>query len=115
MLKCPFCHFENEDGALFCEQCKSDLTSVAPAAPAPAPIPLAPEPIPMEAEPLPAEPIEILEEPAPLPAEPLPAEPLPAEPMPALALDEPASGGRRPCPAAGTCPAIGPCPRGPGS
>jgi hypothetical protein len=44
----------------------------------------------MEAEPLPAEPIEILEEPAPLPAEPLPAEPLPAEPMPALALDEPA-------------------------
>jgi hypothetical protein len=25
MLKCPFCHFENEDGALFCEQCKSDL------------------------------------------------------------------------------------------
>jgi hypothetical protein len=25
MVKCPFCHFENEDGALFCEQCKSDL------------------------------------------------------------------------------------------
>jgi hypothetical protein len=25
MLKCPFCSFENEDGALFCEQCKSDL------------------------------------------------------------------------------------------
>jgi hypothetical protein len=25
MMKCPFCHFENEDGALFCEQCKSDL------------------------------------------------------------------------------------------
>ncbi|MCS6850915.1 MAG: FHA domain-containing protein [Gemmataceae bacterium] len=32
MLKCPFCGFENEDGALFCEQCKSDLSSVAPAA-----------------------------------------------------------------------------------
>ena len=32
MLKCPFCNFENEDGALFCEQCKSDLGSVAPAA-----------------------------------------------------------------------------------
>jgi hypothetical protein len=25
MVKCPFCHFDNEDGALFCEQCKSDL------------------------------------------------------------------------------------------
>lgn len=25
MLKCPFCQFDNEDGALFCEQCKSDL------------------------------------------------------------------------------------------
>lgn len=30
MVKCPFCAFENEDGALFCEQCKSDLSSVAP-------------------------------------------------------------------------------------
>jgi hypothetical protein len=27
MMKCPFCQFENEDGALFCEQCKSDLGS----------------------------------------------------------------------------------------
>jgi hypothetical protein len=26
MLNCPFCQFENEDGALFCEQCKSDLS-----------------------------------------------------------------------------------------
>ena len=35
MTKCPFCHFENEDGSLFCEQCKSDLSSaVATAAPA---------------------------------------------------------------------------------
>jgi hypothetical protein len=25
MIQCPYCHFENEDGALFCEQCKSDL------------------------------------------------------------------------------------------
>lgn len=35
MIICPFCHFENEDGALFCEQCKSDLTGVdsAPAIP----------------------------------------------------------------------------------
>ncbi|MBI3410154.1 MAG: FHA domain-containing protein [Planctomycetes bacterium] len=28
MVKCPFCGFENEDGALFCEQCKSDLSAV---------------------------------------------------------------------------------------
>src|SRR5262245_37409171 len=33
MVKCPFCGFDNEDGALFCEQCKSDLSSV-PATPA---------------------------------------------------------------------------------
>src|SRR5205807_2124449 len=28
MVKCPFCHFDNEEGALFCEQCKSDLAGV---------------------------------------------------------------------------------------
>lgn len=28
MLKCPFCQYDNEDGALFCEQCKSDLGGV---------------------------------------------------------------------------------------
>jgi FHA domain len=32
MVKCPFCGFDNEDGALFCEQCKSDLSAV-PATP----------------------------------------------------------------------------------
>src|SRR5947207_2830827 len=33
MAKCPFCHFDNEDGALFCEQCKSDLgVDVSPSA-----------------------------------------------------------------------------------
>src|SRR5947199_219861 len=32
MLKCPFCGFDNEDGALFCEQCKSDLSMVPAAA-----------------------------------------------------------------------------------
>ena len=46
MIICPFCHFENEDGALFCEQCKSDLTGVdsAPAIPVAAeapPLPVA--------------------------------------------------------------------------
>jgi hypothetical protein len=30
MIKCPFCAFCNEEGALFCEQCKSDLSSVEP-------------------------------------------------------------------------------------
>jgi FHA domain len=33
MVKCPFCHFDNEDGALFCETCKSDLAGVEPAVP----------------------------------------------------------------------------------
>jgi len=36
MLKCPFCNFSNEDGSLFCEQCKSDLGLVASAAAPPA-------------------------------------------------------------------------------
>src|SRR6516225_4150722 len=31
MIKCPFCNFENEDGALFCEQCKTDLGGESPA------------------------------------------------------------------------------------
>ena len=31
MVKCPFCHYDNEEGALFCEQCKSDLAGVEPA------------------------------------------------------------------------------------
>lgn len=47
MVKCPFCGFNNEDGALFCEQCKSDLGSTTPA-PAPTPAPPG-EPVPMAA------------------------------------------------------------------
>lgn len=39
MSKCPYCHFENESGALFCEQCKSDLGWVEPNAVKPAPEP----------------------------------------------------------------------------
>jgi len=81
MTKCPFCHFDNEDGALFCEQCKSDL-GVAPAAPLAHAEPV--EGIPT-AEPLQAEPYEAI----PLasaqtidyPAEPLEAQPLPAVPL----------------------------------
>jgi hypothetical protein len=48
MVKCPFCGYANEDGALFCEQCKSDVSNVAPAsepAPIPPPTPM-PESIP---------------------------------------------------------------------
>jgi hypothetical protein len=33
MMKCPFCHYDNEEGALFCEQCKSDLAGVENASP----------------------------------------------------------------------------------
>lgn len=33
MMKCPFCQFDNEDGALFCEQCKSDLGFAVEATP----------------------------------------------------------------------------------
>ncbi|HEV3262951.1 MAG TPA: FHA domain-containing protein [Gemmataceae bacterium] len=32
MVKCPFCQYDNEEGALFCEQCKSDLGGAQPAA-----------------------------------------------------------------------------------
>jgi hypothetical protein len=50
MVKCPFCQFNNEDGALFCEQCKSDLGTVAPApagghAGGPPPLPGGPVPM----------------------------------------------------------------------
>src|SRR5262249_31793345 len=44
MVKCRFCHYDNEDGGLFCEQCKSDLAGVeAPVAvqPIEATVPLA--------------------------------------------------------------------------
>ena len=27
MVKCPFCAFDNEDGALFCDRCKADLST----------------------------------------------------------------------------------------
>jgi hypothetical protein len=54
MVKCPFCSFDNEDGALFCEQCKSDLGAGPPVAmPMPAPevvtAPLIAETVPLAA------------------------------------------------------------------
>ncbi|MFO0841909.1 MAG: FHA domain-containing protein [Gemmataceae bacterium] len=57
MIKCPFCHFENEDGALFCERCASDLAAAKPAEPAP----VVAEPMPYEAIPIAtAEPLEAI-------------------------------------------------------
>jgi hypothetical protein len=87
MLKCPFCHFNNEDGALFCEQCKSDLagagaTPVAHAEAMPMEaIPTA-TPVGVEemAEPYEAYPIAAAEA-IPLTAEPYTPEPLPAVPL----------------------------------
>jgi pSer/pThr/pTyr-binding forkhead associated (FHA) protein len=73
MIKCPFCQFNNEDGALFCEQCKSDLASVAPEA--------HPEPVPVAA---------ILEEAVPVasPVEPIPvATATPFEPIPVAPIE----------------------------
>ena len=56
MVKCPFCSYTNEDGALFCEQCKSDISNVAPTLPAPPPPPTPmPESIPPTPFALPAE------------------------------------------------------------
>ena len=40
MVKCPFCQFDNEEGALFCDQCKSDL-GVLETEPSFPPIPIA--------------------------------------------------------------------------
>ncbi len=78
MLKCPFCHFDNEDGALFCDQCKSDLSGVAPSVPA---APLVAEPV--MAEPVPLEPVPVVAEA--VIAEAVTAEPVPAEPVPVVA------------------------------
>jgi hypothetical protein len=96
MLKCPFCGFDNEDGALFCEQCKSDLSAVpaTPAAAAPAAVEAIPmaaveavpvaavEAIPMAAvEAMPAAVAAVVAEPA--PAAPAPAAPAAPEAAPA--------------------------------
>lgn len=97
MIKCPFCHFDNEDGALFCERCTSDLAAVAqpqakPAVPplphhhAPPPlvpaIPLA-EPMPYEGIPIvSAEPLDVI------PLAPLaPATPIDLAPASAIPLE----------------------------
>ncbi len=80
MVKCPFCQYQNEDGALFCEQCKSDLSAVpAEAAAATMPMGEVVEAAPMEAAPA----MEMAAEPvmaAPVEAAPAAAAPAPAAP-----------------------------------
>ena len=83
MVQCPFCHYNNEDGALFCEQCKSDLAGVAVTVEAEAvavdAMPMA-EAMPVEAMPMEAMPVEAM------PVEAMPFEAMPmAEAMPVLA------------------------------
>src|SRR5437763_5170934 len=97
MIKCPFCHYENEDGALFCERCTSDLSSVASTPKGGADEPLAmaePYNEPAMAEPIEALPMAVAEPIEAMPmavAEPMAeAEPMAvAEPLPALEMAEP--------------------------
>jgi hypothetical protein len=58
VVKCPFCGFSNEEGALFCEQCKSDISNAAPTPGAP---PSGSPPTPMPETIAPAEDIPIVE------------------------------------------------------
>jgi outer membrane biosynthesis protein TonB len=93
MVKCPFCNFENEDGALFCEQCKSDLGAAVPAAAEEVPMAAVLEE-PVQASALPAaEPIPMaaVQESAPMAAviESPPPAPPPAPPEPKLAPTPP--------------------------
>src|SRR5262245_7795486 len=86
MVKCPYCQHENQEGTLYCEQCKSDLT------PAEAPIPVSPlEEVPMvnvvEGIPLAPEP-EGKHEPFAALAEAIPVE---AIPVPELAAQQAAA------------------------
>jgi hypothetical protein len=81
MIRCPFCHFDNEDGALYCDQCKSDLASVAPTTPVPA-VPVVAVPVVAEAVPVLAEPIDVV----PMAVEAVPVD-LGTPVVPALSLD----------------------------
>jgi hypothetical protein len=102
MLKCPYCNFHNEDGALFCEQCKSDLASVAstpaaPAAPAAAPamaVEAVSEAVPMaaviEEEPIPMASVEPIAAVAVAEAPPAAPVPVPAPPAAPVAEAAPA-------------------------
>jgi hypothetical protein len=119
MLQCPYCHFNNEDGALFCEQCKSDLAGAAPAAPA-EPMEAIPIAAPVNeaiGEPLPATPYEAIPvaaaEAIPLEGEPLTTEPLQAEPIslePIAPPPEPAAEARPAAPPPQPAPQATPTP-----
>ncbi len=64
MVKCPFCGFGNEDGSLFCEQCRSDIGSVAPVSEPPHASP--PTPLPESLHPGEIIPATAIEEEAPI-------------------------------------------------
>ena len=88
MLKCPYCQFDNEDGALFCEQCKSDLGGVATEA-VPVAAAVAVEAAPMEAMAVEAAPMmaeAAMAEAAPVMAEAAPVAAAPAAPAAGAAL-----------------------------
>jgi pSer/pThr/pTyr-binding forkhead associated (FHA) protein len=101
MIQCPFCHFNNEDGVLFCEQCKSDLAGAEPVQATP-PVVVAPlvEPIPYAVvsesasggPPLMAELVPLPQEP------PAPLSPLPAAPPVVVPPPEPISTVTMPAP-----------------
>jgi len=61
VVKCPFCGFGNEEGALFCEQCKSDVSNVAPTPSSPSGGP-PPTPMPGTIPPMDAYPVAAFEE-----------------------------------------------------
>jgi hypothetical protein len=138
MVKCPFCHFENEEGALFCEQCKSDLAAAPTPVPAggPPPVPPVPlsEPAPLAgtpvAEPLSPAAVAAFESLAVATVEPIPlAEPIPEAPAapptpppvsppppPPAAETQPAppplpAAETQPAPAAPTMPGVAPSPQ----
>lgn len=93
MVKCPFCGYSNEDGALFCEQCKSDISSVPPA-PGPAPTP-PPTPMPESAPPAPmmtdAPVMAAIVEETPAVAEVVPVTPVEEVPAAAVVAEAPAA------------------------
>jgi hypothetical protein len=108
MLKCPFCQYDNEDGALFCEQCKSDLGAVEPVAMA-APVEAAPvELAAVEAAPLEAAPIMASDATLPMAAPVMAVEAAPVAPEVPAAPVAPAAT----APAAPVAPAGAPLPAG---
>jgi pSer/pThr/pTyr-binding forkhead associated (FHA) protein len=126
MTKCPFCNFDNEDGAAYCERCKSDLSVATPEpvlaqheAPMEAeavmaiPMPVASDELP-HAEPVPAVPVmavpEVVAVPAvqhAIPVEPVVIAPIPVEAPPALE-PEPIAAAAPPAPPIAAAPAPAP-------